>query len=117
MHPEPTMTNIHPLDPEDAVITAALRAMLSSSKGARPGAEARGQYDALMESVLPRDDVTFEADILGGVRGLWVQPADWRSRDRKSTRLNSSHSSISYAVFCLKKKKQKKLKHRNGSFT
>src|SRR6266481_6917537 len=35
----------------------------------------------------------------------------WSSRlslDRKSTRLNSSHSSISYAVFCLKKKKKKK---------
>src|SRR6266487_5546294 len=29
-------------------------------------------------------------------------------RDRKSTRLNSSHPSISYAVFCLKKKKKKK---------
>src|SRR2546427_7694385 len=29
------------------------------------------------------------------------------SRDRKSTRLNSSHSQISYAVFCLKKKKKK----------
>src|SRR5689334_23783916 len=29
--------------------------------------------------------------------------------DRKSTRLNSSHSSISYAVFCLKKKKQYKI--------
>src|SRR3712207_7460642 len=29
------------------------------------------------------------------------------SRDRKSTRLNSSHANISYAVFCLKKKKQK----------
>src|SRR2546430_12867791 len=28
------------------------------------------------------------------------------SRDRKSTRLNSSHSQISYAVFCLKKKKK-----------
>src|SRR5438128_6702310 len=28
------------------------------------------------------------------------------ARDRKSTRLNSSHGSISYAVFCLKKKKQ-----------
>src|SRR2546430_10218311 len=28
------------------------------------------------------------------------------TRDRKSTRLNSSHSQISYAVFCLKKKKQ-----------
>src|SRR2546430_7451358 len=30
---------------------------------------------------------------------------DIRMRDRKSTRLNSSHSQISYAVFCLKKKK------------
>src|SRR5688572_30966009 len=30
--------------------------------------------------------------------------------DRKSTRLNSSHSQISYAVFCLKKKKKKKKK-------
>src|SRR5207249_8245369 len=31
------------------------------------------------------------------------------NRDRKSTRLNSSHVSISYAVFCLKKKKHKKI--------
>src|SRR5437868_10474958 len=31
-----------------------------------------------------------------------------QGRDRKSTRLNSSHVSISYAVFCLKKKKKKK---------
>src|SRR5437868_7929989 len=36
-------------------------------------------------------------------RALGVQ-----GRDRKSTRLNSSHVSISYAVFCLKKKKKKK---------
>src|SRR5438067_10397878 len=33
------------------------------------------------------------------------------AEDRKSTRLNSSHVSISYAVFCLKKKKKKKNKH------
>src|SRR2546427_9500567 len=33
---------------------------------------------------------------------------DARRGDRKSTRLNSSHSQISYAVFCLKKKKKKK---------
>src|SRR5262245_62282799 len=33
--------------------------------------------------------------------------------DRKSTRLNSSHLGISYAVFCLKKKKQKKHKTRS----
>ena len=71
----------HPLDPEDAAITAAMRAMVSPSKGVRPGIEARGQFYALMESVLPRDDVTFEADTLGGVPGLWVQPADWRSSE------------------------------------
>src|SRR2546430_5580523 len=33
------------------------------------------------------------------------------NRDRKSTRLNSSHSQISYAVFCLKKKKLKRHRH------
>src|SRR5712671_4179356 len=70
---------IHPLDPEDAAITAATRAMVSSTKGVPAGIEARGQFDALMESVLPRDDVTFEADSLGGVPGLWVHPANWRS--------------------------------------
>src|SRR5258707_3789637 len=31
----------------------------------------------------------------------------WRAVDRKSTRLNSSHANISYAVFCLKKKKNR----------
>src|SRR5438034_7085368 len=36
-----------------------------------------------------------------------------RSGDRKSTRLNSSHTVISYAVFCLKKKKKKKTKNKN----
>src|SRR5207249_11551492 len=35
-----------------------------------------------------------------------VDGAGWSERDRKSTRLNSSHVSISYAVFCLKKKKR-----------
>src|SRR5256885_14965888 len=34
-----------------------------------------------------------------------------RQPDRKSTRLNSSHLVISYAVFCLKKKKNKKIKN------
>src|SRR5207245_7208001 len=35
------------------------------------------------------------------------------AQDRKSTRLNSSHGSISYAVFCLKKKKQEEKRRRN----
>src|SRR5688572_31393320 len=38
-----------------------------------------------------------------------------RAQDRKSTRLNSSHSQISYAVFCLKKKKKKKRRRRSES--
>src|SRR3712207_8977860 len=38
------------------------------------------------------------------------RPARIGLRDRKSTRLNSSHANISYAVFCLKKKKNKSIK-------
>src|SRR5688572_31289036 len=46
----------------------------------------------------------------------FVRAFQWSrcQRDRKSTRLNSSHSQISYAVFCLKKKKKK---HRQNSRT
>src|SRR5688572_32547285 len=36
--------------------------------------------------------------------------SEFKLEDRKSTRLNSSHSQISYAVFCLKKKKKKTIK-------
>src|SRR2546430_13166888 len=49
---------------------------------------------------------------LGAVKGSRraplpaLDPALGRGIDRKSTRLNSSHSQISYAVFCLKKKKK-----------
>src|SRR3712207_8527744 len=42
-------------------------------------------------------------DVGEGVRGV----DDRRDGDRKSTRLNSSHANISYAVFCLKKKTDK----------
>src|SRR5688572_32843063 len=43
------------------------------------------------------DDVRGRSDVQSAMAGV----------DRKSTRLNSSHSQISYAVFCLKKKKNK----------
>src|SRR6266496_6528004 len=39
--------------------------------------------------------------------GCVLAPLGWILADRKSTRLNSSHVEISYAVFCLKKKKKK----------
>src|SRR2546430_11444523 len=54
----------------------------------------------------------FKTPISGRTR--WARDDDWIitdaniTLDRKSTRLNSSHSQISYAVFCLKKKKQSK---------
>src|SRR5690606_41817586 len=62
---------------------------------------------------------TSMSDVILQVRGLrtafhteagaWpaVDGVDLTVRDRKSTRLNSSHVKISYAVFCLKKKKRK----------
>src|SRR2546426_7998272 len=43
----------------------------------------------------------------GGGQHEPLKPAVRRRRDRKSTRLNSSHLVISYAVFCLKKKKKR----------
>src|SRR2546427_4726410 len=49
--------------------------------------------------------------VLGDPAALHPAPQR-RRRDRKSTRLNSSHSQISYAVFCLKKKKKKKVTRR-----
>src|SRR5690242_21592530 len=44
---------------------------------------------------------------------LVLEDAREGQQDRKSTRLNSSHMSISYAVFCLKKKKQNNLNIHN----
>src|SRR5690348_18030320 len=49
-----------------------------------------------------------EAKIGDTVAIVETRPMSRRKRDRKSTRLNSSHPSISYAVFCLKKKKKTK---------
>src|SRR5258707_6390657 len=55
-----------------------------------------------------------------GIRRCWMNgpkplvPGGERLRpvqDRKSTRLNSSHANISYAVFCLKKKKKNEQRH------
>src|SRR3712207_7198579 len=52
---------------------------------------------------------TAAVDVVGG-----AHLPDWEAtvrEDRKSTRLNSSHANISYAVFCLKKKKQNTSSH------
>src|SRR5690349_24029149 len=46
--------------------------------------------------------------------GEYLLQLGFEIRDRKSTRLNSSHVEISYAVFCLKKKKKKKTQSRTN---
>src|SRR2546421_1032357 len=51
---------------------------------------------------IARDRLLVEGDCF---RNVVARPL-WGKRDRKSTRLNSSHDQISYAVFCLKKKKR-----------
>src|SRR2546427_4737311 len=51
------------------------------------------------------DNVVASARIADGVDVPYGVGASAAGGDRKSTRLNSSHSQISYAVFCLKKKK------------
>src|SRR2546422_7371640 len=49
----------------------------------------------------------------GDLDRLSEAPAEEQLLDRKSTRLNSSHGYISYAVFCLKKKKNKNRKNQD----
>src|SRR3989454_6711282 len=69
---------------------------------AAPQAERR----ALLELVLPRSEPPIYLTPMTRDRAV---ASDWLTRlDRKSTRLNSSHLVISYAVFCLKKKKKTK---------
>src|SRR5690625_6639022 len=45
----------------------------------------------------------------------YVEGGELWMEDRKSTRLNSSHVAISYAVFCLKKKKKNNMRHTGSS--
>src|SRR5688572_32466441 len=65
-----------------------------------------------LESEDPERDIFFYINSPGGsvTAGLAIYDTMQyiRPQDRKSTRLNSSHSQISYAVFCLKKKKKNK---------
>src|SRR2546422_8229981 len=56
-------------------------------------------------------------DLRGGAAAQGQVRGDLRGRDRKSTRLNSSHGYISYAVFCLKKKKTKTNKQTSSQNT
>src|SRR2546430_12553626 len=70
----------------------------------RPPRSTLFPYTTLFRSSFEAFARTLLGDREGALRLLTEQIA--ANPDRKSTRLNSSHSQISYAVFCLKKKKQ-----------
>src|SRR5690625_5496624 len=54
--------------------------------------------------VIETQTYTFDSDFNGITRTLYVKEGSSIQEDRKSTRLNSSHVAISYAVICMKKK-------------
>src|SRR2546422_8271130 len=63
--------------------------------------------DSLERASAPFAEQSAAEELLHALRAYPRYYAAVRARDRKSTRLNSSHGYISYAVFCLKKKKRK----------
>src|SRR3712207_7858261 len=79
----------------------------------RPPRSTLFPYTTLFRSLATREDILRGQQVWQSTGGqqlgsIWghgaYQAPDWTSEDRKSTRLNSSHANISYAVFCLKKK-------------
>src|SRR3712207_8746975 len=81
----------------------------------RPPRSTLFPYTTLFRSLVEQMNLRFPGLIVAGVkappfRALTpleeTEVIDQLKRDRKSTRLNSSHANISYAVFCLKKQKK-----------
>src|SRR5690554_7369100 len=93
----PATTELYTLSLHDALPIFEHRRLLG------PGGLPLG--DGLAEELgVGLDDVEIQAANLGLLIGVHLLEAGQHVLDRKSTRLNSSHVRISYAVFCLKKK-------------
>src|SRR2546422_1661559 len=71
----------------------------------RPPRSTLFPYTTLFRSGIARESLCRPEEV-GPDRDRWPGVDSESGRDRKSTRLNSSHGYISYAVFCLKKKKK-----------
>src|SRR5256886_9794151 len=123
----PVIANLRPSGKylmEDFYYAGGLRALLASIRdlldldaktvsGRTLGQNLEGAKVFNADVILPREKALIPSRGLAVLRGnlapdgAIVKPAAAEPRlDRKSTRLNSSHSQISYAVFCLKKKKK-----------
>src|SRR2546426_7393276 len=72
----------------------------------RPPRSTLFPYTTLFRSLSVPDDTEPKKSLTPTCPAGTVRKGPCASRDRKSTRLNSSHLVISYAVFCLKKKKK-----------
>src|SRR2546428_1836970 len=75
----------------------------------RPSVDGNLFFQATLQSMKVPPDAVQLRDLLldvGQITSDDLHDMLARRRDRKSTRLNSSHDQISYAVFCLKKKKE-----------
>src|SRR6266542_972576 len=98
-----------PLDPRDPAFLALHRE--ASERAAELSRKMGLPEEAVNQILAEVDEPGRLADLVAGY--IDIQPAERQAllktlsvEDRKSTRLNSSHGSISYAVFCLKKKKR-----------
>src|SRR5690625_5896582 len=97
------------INPTDST-TATIRYVMSPKARSKQRVEERvaqvyGQHSGISTAAADFLDLRQEHGQQGKVRkskGRYYEPDD--AADRKSTRLNSSHVAISYAVFCLKKK-------------
>ena len=69
----------HPTTAEDKVAMEALRTMVEPLKGKLQGTAARPPFDAIMEHVPAPEDVSFEADTVGGISGWWCRPGNAQS--------------------------------------
>src|SRR5947209_8643076 len=103
--PEPDDTHVAVgvgRDPRENVGFANRRSLIHLD-GSRPGRALIGGRRE-KDVAIVRPDRVDEPEVIRGKGGEKIERA-LIGRDRKSTRLNSSHANISYAVFCLKKKK------------
>src|SRR5689334_24088596 len=92
------------VDPESEPVTEIIGSASAMTEAVQQQEERRftapSGFDGSTQKITPPPDP--ETEVFAPPTAKAAAP-----QDRKSTRLNSSHSSISYAVFCLKKKKKK----------
>src|SRR5699024_12151239 len=99
LSPHPSPNSIYPLSLHDALPIFERTAVHLHDGTAQRQPQTHAAFEV----------AAFPARLAGGTIVEQIEDVLAILKDRKSTRLNSSHVSISYAVFCLKKKKKRKM--------